>query len=75
MKTYWGWGGGILHSFITLALDVECSISPWPLHPHEKNLQYPLNKRLGGPQSQSGYFGEKKSLLPLPGIKTTSSIL
>jgi len=32
--------------------------------------QYPLNKRLGGPQGQSGHFGEQKNLLPLAEIKS-----
>jgi len=26
---------------------------PWPLHPHIKSTQYPLNRRLGGPKNQS----------------------
>jgi hypothetical protein len=30
--------------------------------------QYPLSRRLGGPQSHSGRFGEEKYLLPLPGF-------
>jgi len=30
---------------------------------------YPLNIRLGGPQSQSEHFRAKKNLLFLPGIK------
>jgi hypothetical protein len=30
--------------------------------------QYPLYKRLGGPQSQSGRYGEERNLLPLPEI-------
>ena len=30
---------------------------------------YQLNKRLGGPQNQSPYFGEKKNLLPLLGFR------
>jgi len=33
----------------------------------EKKLWYPLNGRLGGPQSQ---YGKKKNTLPLPGIRT-----
>jgi len=33
--------------------------------PSEKGtLQYPLNRRLVGPQSQSEYFGEEKNLPP-----------
>jgi len=30
---------------------------------------YPQKRRLGEPQSQSRYFGEKENLLPLPGIE------
>jgi len=33
-----------------------------------KESRYPLNRRLGGPQSHSGRFGEEKYLLPLPGF-------
>jgi hypothetical protein len=40
--------------------------------PWEKSLQYPLERRLDGPQSQSGN-GEEKKALPLPGIKPWSS--
>lgn len=34
-----------------------------------ENLRYPLSRRLGGSQSQSGRFGEGKSLLLLPGFE------
>ena len=34
-----------------------------------KNPPYPLNRRLGGPQSQSGRFEEDKSLFHLPEFK------
>jgi hypothetical protein len=37
---------------------------PWPLHPQGKNPWYPLDRRLGGPQSQSGGSGEEKNLNP-----------
>jgi hypothetical protein len=30
---------------------------------------YPLNRRLGGPQGQSGRFEEKKNLVLVPAIK------
>jgi hypothetical protein len=33
--------------------------------PLEKDSQYPLYRRLGGAQSQSGNYGEEKNLLPL----------
>jgi len=40
----------------------------WPLYSREKYLWYPMYRRLGGPQSQSGCGGEKKSQ-PLPEIE------
>jgi len=33
-----------------------------------KRLRYPLDRRLGGPQSWSGRGGEEKKFLPLPEI-------
>jgi hypothetical protein len=35
-----------------------------------KNQQYPLNRRLGGLQAQSGRFGEEKNLLHVPGFES-----
>jgi hypothetical protein len=32
---------------------------PRPLYPQEKNPWYPLDRRLGGPQSRSGRGGEE----------------
>jgi hypothetical protein len=34
-----------------------------------KEPRYPLDRRLGGPQSRCGHCGEKKNLMSLPGIK------
>jgi hypothetical protein len=34
-----------------------------------KELQYPLIRRLIGPQRQSGHFVEEKNLLPLQGFE------
>jgi len=34
-----------------------------------KNPRYLLNRRLGGPQNQSGRFEEDNSLFQLPGFK------
>jgi hypothetical protein len=42
-------GSGQIHTLATL--------SP------RKEPQYPLNRRLGGPQSQSGHFGEENGIL------------
>jgi hypothetical protein len=43
---------------------------PHLLYPRGYNPHYPLDKRLDGPQSQSGHCGEEKNLLSLPGILT-----
>ena len=40
------------------------NFTPQPLYPREE-CRYPLNRRLGGPQSLSGRW-EQKNLLPLP---------
>jgi len=37
-----------------------------------KETWYPLNRRLGEPQRQSGHGGEEKNSWPLPGIKPQS---
>jgi len=41
---------------------------PWLLYPQEMS-QYPLNKRLGGPESGSEPFGDERNLLLLPGFE------
>jgi hypothetical protein len=38
------------------------SFTPLPLYPRGKSPQYPLDRRLGGPQSQSGRLGELRPL-------------
>jgi hypothetical protein len=35
-----------------------------PLYPRGKSPRYPLDRKLGGPQSRSGRFGEEKILDP-----------
>jgi hypothetical protein len=37
--------------------------------PPGKSLWYPLDRRLGGPQSRSGRGGEEKNSQPTPGIE------
>jgi hypothetical protein len=48
MKSF---GGGWIYSFMLL-----------PLYPQGKSPRYPLDMRLGGPQSRSGRYGEVKIL-------------
>jgi hypothetical protein len=38
--------------------------------PQEKSPCYPLDRRMGGPQSRSGSGGEEKNSQPLSGIET-----
>jgi hypothetical protein len=45
------------------------SFTPRPLYPQGKSPWYPLDKRLGGPQSRSGRGGEEKNSHPLPGLE------
>jgi hypothetical protein len=40
-----------------------------PLYAQGKRPLYPLDRRLGGPQSQSGHGGEEKNFHPIPGLK------
>jgi hypothetical protein len=37
------------------------SSTPWLLHPQGKSPWYPLDRRLGGPQSQSGHGAKEKN--------------
>jgi hypothetical protein len=41
---------------------------PQLLYPEGKSPLYPLDRRLGGPQSWSGHSGEEKNSQPLPGF-------
>jgi hypothetical protein len=42
---------------------------PQLLYLQGKSPCYPVDRRLGGPQSQYGYGGEEKNSQPLPGLK------
>jgi hypothetical protein len=44
------------------------SFMPWPLYAYGKSPRYPLDRRLGGPQSWSGRHGEVK-ILASPGLE------
>jgi hypothetical protein len=50
------------------------SFKPLLFYPQGKSPQYPLDGRLGGPQSLPGRYGEEKNLT-LPRIKPGLSIL
>jgi hypothetical protein len=55
--------------FLTSALDRLVVFKLQPLY-SRKEVGYPFNKRLGGPQSQSGNFGE--SILAPNGFESCS---
>jgi hypothetical protein len=59
MKAYWGVAVQ-LHSFFDLGTRWRWVVSfmPRPLYPQGKSPWYPLERRLGGPQSHSGRGGE-----------------
>jgi hypothetical protein len=40
------------------------NFTPRSLYPRGQSPRYPLDRRLGGPQSRSGQFGEEKILGP-----------
>jgi hypothetical protein len=46
------------------------SFTPRPLNLQGKNRWYPLDRRLGGPQSQFEHGSEEKNSQPLPGLIT-----
>jgi hypothetical protein len=62
------------YSFTTLALDGVSGQrhAPAALNPQGKNPEYPLYRRLGGPQSRSRLTGYRQNPLPLPGIQPRS---
>jgi hypothetical protein len=45
------------------------SFTPRPLYPKGKSPWYPLDRRKGGPQSESGRGGEEKNSQPLSGLE------
>jgi hypothetical protein len=71
MKAYWGVEVQ-LHPFFDLGNRWRwlMSFTPRPLYPQGKSPWYPLDKRLGGPQSRSGRGGEEKNSQPPPGIES-----
>jgi hypothetical protein len=60
--------GGIAPSILDLGARWRCVVSftPRPLYSQGKRPWYPLDRRLGRPQSRSGRGGEEKKSLTLP---------
>jgi hypothetical protein len=70
MKAYWG-SGIKAPCILDLGTRWRCVVifMPQPLYPQGKSPWYTLDRRLDGPQSQSGHGGEEKNSQPLPGFK------
>jgi hypothetical protein len=50
-------------------MEVSCQLHALAALPPGKSPWYPLDMRLGGPQSQSGRGGEEDNSQPLPGLE------
>jgi hypothetical protein len=74
MKMYGEVEGYLHHPRSQHQMEVLLPLNPPGNSPYA-SPQYPLYKRLGGPQSQSGLYGEEKNPLPLPGIELQPSSL
>jgi hypothetical protein len=65
------WGSGCIEPhFLDLGTSWRrvVSFTTRPLNPMEKSPRYPLDRRLGGPQSRSGQCGEEK-IFTLSGLE------
>jgi len=51
-------------------MEVSGSFILQSLYPQGNNPWYPVDRKLGEPQSQSGCNGEQKNSQPIPGLKS-----
>jgi hypothetical protein len=65
MKTYWG-SRGIVPNILNIVTRWRSVVrfTPQSLYPRDESSWYPLDRRLGGPQSRSGRSGEEKNECP-----------
>jgi hypothetical protein len=68
VKVYWGVEVSSTHSLASELYGSGQFHTPTTL-PQGKIPWYPLDRRLGGPQSHSGHGGEEKKSQPPPGIE------
>jgi hypothetical protein len=71
MKSCWGCGG-IALTILDFGTGWRwvVSFTPRPLYSQGNILRYPLDRKLGGPQSRSGWGGEEINSHPPVGIRT-----
>jgi len=48
-------------------MEVSGRLLPWSFYSHGKELPHPLDRKMGGPQGQSGHGGEEKKI-PAPSL-------
>jgi hypothetical protein len=63
------WRYSSTHSWTRHSMEVSCQPHARPFYPQGKSPWFPLDRRLGGPQSRSGRGGEGKNSQPPPGIE------
>jgi hypothetical protein len=63
------WRYSSTHSDLDIRWRWVVIFTPRPLYPQGKVPWYPLDRRLGGPQSRSGGGDEEKNPRPLPGLE------
>jgi hypothetical protein len=63
------WRYSSTHSLVSALNGGEWSASRSAALPQGRSPWYPLDRRLGGPQSRSGHGGEEKNSQSLPGIE------
>jgi hypothetical protein len=70
MEVYWG-NEGIAPRILDLRTRWRwvVNFTPQLLYPQGKSPWYPLDRRLGGPQSRFGRCGEERNSQPLPGLE------
>jgi hypothetical protein len=70
MKGYWGCRG-VAPCILNLCTKWSWMVSftPMLVYPQGKRPCYPLDRRLGGPQSQPRCSGEEKKSHPMPGLE------
>jgi hypothetical protein len=54
---------------ITASLTLAVALQPGHFTPGERRFLFPMDRRMGGPQSRRGYFWEDRSFSYLPGIE------
>jgi len=65
--------GAITACILNLCWMEVVSFTLQPLYPQGKRPRYPVERRLGGYQIQSGHGDKKRRFLPLLGIEPLSS--